>query len=63
MGSVKDLQNATRFLAEKRLTPVVSHVIHGLQNAEQGFELMQRGGQFGKIVINIGQTQTETAKL
>lgn len=63
MGSVKDLQDATRFLAEKRITPVVSHVIDGLQNAEQGFELMQHGGQFGKIVIRMGKTPAETAKL
>lgn len=63
MGSVKDLQDATRFLAERRITPIVSHVIDGLQNAQQGFELIERGGQFGKIVINMGQTQTETAKL
>lgn len=63
MGSVKDLQDATRFLAENKITPIVSHFIDGLQNAEQGFELMQRGGQFGKIVVNMGETQKEAAKL
>lgn len=63
MGSAKDLQDATHFLAENKITPIVSHILDGLQNAEQGFELMQRGGQFGKIVINMGETQTETAKL
>ena len=63
MGSVKDLQDATQFVAEKRITPIVSHVLDGLQSAEQGFELMQRGGQFGKIVIKMAETPIETARL
>lgn len=63
MGSVQDLRDATLFLAEKRITPVVSHVLDGLQSAEQGFELMQRGGQFGKIVIKMADTAAESAKL
>ncbi|KAG1827428.1 uncharacterized protein BJ212DRAFT_1565534 [Suillus subaureus] len=38
MGSLKDLTDATMF---------------GLEAAEEGFELMKRGDQFGKIVIRI----------
>ncbi|KAH9833073.1 uncharacterized protein C8Q71DRAFT_252086 [Rhodofomes roseus] len=53
MGSHKDLVDATAFLAEHRLVPIVSHVLDGLENAEQGFELISKGKQFGKVVIRI----------
>ncbi|KAH9930680.1 NAD(P)-binding protein [Fomitopsis serialis] len=53
MGSHKDLIDATKFMAEHRFVPIVSHVIDGLENAEQGFELISKGQQFGKVVIRI----------
>jgi D-arabinose 1-dehydrogenase-like Zn-dependent alcohol dehydrogenase len=53
MGSLKDLADATMFMSEHRIVPVVSHVLDGLEAAEEGFELMKRGDQFGKIVIRI----------
>ncbi|KAG2106766.1 uncharacterized protein F5147DRAFT_746199 [Suillus discolor] len=53
MGSLKDLTDATTFMSEHRIVPVVSHVLEGLEAAEEGFELMKRGDQFGKIVIRI----------
>ncbi|TFY64679.1 hypothetical protein EVJ58_g2458 [Rhodofomes roseus] len=53
MGSHKDLVDATAFLAQHRLVPIVSHVLDGLENAEQGFELISKGKQFGKVVIRI----------
>ncbi|KAJ6607588.1 hypothetical protein B0H10DRAFT_1817694 [Mycena sp. CBHHK59/15] len=53
MGSRQDMQDATKFLSEKGIIPVVSHVLSGLEAAEDGFNLMQKGEQFGKIVIQI----------
>lgn len=53
MGSVKDFIDATKFLSEQRIVPVVSHVLEGLEAAEEGYELLKRGDQFGKIVIKI----------
>ncbi|KAG2145067.1 hypothetical protein BD769DRAFT_1419676 [Suillus cothurnatus] len=53
MGSLKDLKDATTFVSEHRIVPVVSHVLEGLEAAEEGFELMKRGDQFGKIVVRI----------
>ena len=55
MGSRQDLINATHFLAEHKIVPIVSHVFSGLESAEEGFETMRRGDQFGKIVIRIPQ--------
>lgn len=63
MGSVKDLREATEFLAEKKITPVISHLLDGLESTEEGFELMQKGGQFGKIVIRMKEPEGATAKL
>ncbi|KAI1788391.1 NAD(P)-binding protein [Ganoderma leucocontextum] len=53
MGSHKDLIDATNFLAEHRIVPVVSHVLDGLESADKGFELLEDGSHFGKIVIRI----------
>ncbi|KAI0034537.1 NAD-P-binding protein [Vararia minispora EC-137] len=53
MGSHKDMLDATRFLEQHRIVPIVSHVLHGLEHAEEGFELMEQGAQFGKIVVKI----------
>jgi D-arabinose 1-dehydrogenase-like Zn-dependent alcohol dehydrogenase len=53
MGSRKDMKDATKYLEEHKIVPVVSHVLPGLEAAEEGFELMRTGQQFGKIVIKI----------
>ena len=53
MGSRQDLIDATEFLAQHRIIPHVFHVIDGLESAEEGFELIGRGDQFGKIVIRV----------
>ena len=53
MGSHKDLQDATNFIQEHRVKPIVSTVLNGLDEYEKGFEMMKRGDQFGKIVMNV----------
>jgi len=53
MGSIQDLRDATDFISKHRVVPVVSHVIEGLESAEQGFELLNKGDQFGKVVIRV----------
>jgi D-arabinose 1-dehydrogenase-like Zn-dependent alcohol dehydrogenase len=59
MGSKADLQAATDFIAQHRITPVVSRVLDGLENAEEGFELLARGDHFGKIVIKMDSSQSQ----
>ncbi len=67
MGSKADLQAATDFIAEHRITPVISRVLDGLENAGEGFELLARGDHFGKIVIRMDSDPScpegRTAKL
>jgi len=53
MGSRQDLINATDFLVQHRIVPIVSHVIDGLESAEEGFEILKQEKQFGKVVIKI----------
>ena len=53
MGSHKDLIDATNFLAEHRIVPIVSHVLDGLEAADEGFKLLEKGDHFGKIVIRV----------
>ena len=60
MGSHKDLIDATNFLAEHRIVPVVSQVLDGLESAEEGFRLLQEGSHFGKIVIRIPPDSPKT---
>lgn len=63
MGSRQDLIDATAFLDTHKITPVVSHVLPGLESAEQGFELLKSGEQFGKVVIRISDNQPQSSKL
>ena len=57
MGSKADLQAATDFIGQHRITPVVSHVIDGVERAEEGFELLIAGDRFGKVVIRMDSPQ------
>ncbi|KAJ7279663.1 hypothetical protein C8J57DRAFT_1303901 [Mycena rebaudengoi] len=59
MGSRKDMKDATNFLEEHKIVPVISHVLPGLEAAEEGFELMRTGQQFGKIVIKIQDVKVD----
>ena len=53
MGSQKDLEDATNFLAERKLVQVISHTVDGLESIEKGFEILEKGEQFGKVVLKI----------
>ncbi|KAJ4480089.1 NAD-P-binding protein [Lentinula aciculospora] len=62
MGSTQDLRDATKFLSKHKIIPVVSQVVYGLENAEKGFEMLESGMQFGKVVIEIGNDDNRIAK-
>jgi hypothetical protein len=53
MGSHKDLVDATAFLSEKKIVPVISHIFDGFEAAEEAFDLVKSGDQFGKVIIKI----------
>ncbi|KAJ3515056.1 hypothetical protein NMY22_g14548 [Coprinellus aureogranulatus] len=54
MGSEKDLKDATAFVSKHRIVPVVSDVLQGFESAQEGFDLIERGDHFGKIVLKLG---------
>jgi zinc-binding alcohol dehydrogenase/oxidoreductase len=52
MGSPADFTAMTEFVTRKGMHPVISEVFP-LDRVNDAFALMERGGQFGKIVISI----------
>ncbi|KAJ6537738.1 hypothetical protein B0H19DRAFT_1003457 [Mycena capillaripes] len=59
MGSCADLVAATAFLTQHKIVPVVAAVLPGLEAAEKGFEMMEKGSQFGKIVVKVGEGEVK----
>lgn len=53
LGSQLDLIDATNFIAQHQIRPIISEYLDGLDNAPKGFELLQQGNQMGKIVVKI----------
>lgn len=53
LGTRRDFIDSVEFIKEKKIVPVVSHVLNGLDSAQQGFDLLQNGDHFGKIVIKV----------
>lgn len=53
MGSPADWEAMTALVTQQKLRPVVSEAFP-LARASEAFALMERGGQFGKIVVQCG---------
>jgi len=41
------------FVAEHKIKPVVSQVWAGLESAEEAFNVIKAGAQFGKLVLSL----------
>lgn len=54
MGSPRDWEAMTDFVTRERVKPAVSAAF-SLDRAAEAFALMERGGQFGKIVVRIAE--------
>ena len=66
MGSRQEFKAMIEFVNAKKITPVVSRVVNGLDNLEginSLFEDMKNGTQFGKLVIEIAQDRNGSSKL
>ncbi len=61
MGSKNEFGNMVRFVAEHKIRPVVHKSYNGLQRAEEAFDEMKNGTQFGKLVILL--TEESLSKL
>lgn len=56
MGSRKEFHDMVAFVGEKKIVPVVSRTVRGLDNLREIdtlFDDMKNGSQFGKLVIEV----------
>jgi zinc-binding alcohol dehydrogenase/oxidoreductase len=53
MGSLAEFKEAVKFIAQHQIHPVVHSVFKGLNEAEDAFQIMVNGSQFGKLVIDL----------
>jgi NADPH:quinone reductase-like Zn-dependent oxidoreductase len=61
MGSKKEFKDMVKFVKEKKIRPVISRVVKGLDNLDgidSLFEDMKNGKQFGKLVIDFSSDST-----
>jgi D-arabinose 1-dehydrogenase-like Zn-dependent alcohol dehydrogenase len=56
MGSRKEFADMVQFVREKKIKPVVSRSVHGLdvEKIDGLFEDMKSASQFGKLVVTLG---------
>jgi D-arabinose 1-dehydrogenase-like Zn-dependent alcohol dehydrogenase len=52
MGNADDWAAMLAFVAEHQIKPIVSETFT-FEDAPAAFDLMEQGGQFGKIVVTI----------
>jgi D-arabinose 1-dehydrogenase-like Zn-dependent alcohol dehydrogenase len=57
MGSRKEFADMVQFVKEKKMKPVVSRSVYGLdiEKIETLFEDIKNASQFGKLVVILGQ--------
>ena len=53
MGSVRDVSDMLRLVAGSKLRPIVDRVVP-LEEAAAALRLLDAGGQFGKVVVDVG---------
>jgi D-arabinose 1-dehydrogenase-like Zn-dependent alcohol dehydrogenase len=64
MGSLAEFKEAVSFIDKHQIVPVVHTVLPGLDKIEDGFQLMDKAGQFGKICVAIaGSSSSSSSKL
>ncbi|KAG8911082.1 hypothetical protein FRC00_007099 [Tulasnella sp. 408] len=57
LGSQKELEEATQFIAQHKIKPIISEIIEGLDDANKAFDLLQKGTVMGKIVVRISSPE------
>jgi D-arabinose 1-dehydrogenase-like Zn-dependent alcohol dehydrogenase len=65
MGSREEFRQMVRFIGDNKLRPVISRTVHGLDNLSAIDELfldMRNGLQFGKLVIDVDDSNGKSAQ-
>jgi D-arabinose 1-dehydrogenase-like Zn-dependent alcohol dehydrogenase len=63
MGSRKEFKDMVDFIKKKKIKPVISRTVQGIENLDgiNGlFDDMNSGTQFGKLVIEIARDSNES---
>lgn len=63
MGSRKEFNDMVDFVNAQKIRPVVSRVVHGIDNLkdiDSLFDDMKQGSQFGKLVIQVAGSGNES---
>ncbi|KAK2742737.1 hypothetical protein FQN55_007678 [Onygenales sp. PD_40] len=63
MGSRKEFKDMVNFVREHKVKPIISRTVKGIDNIkeiDELFEDMKRGSQFGKLVIEIASSGTDS---
>lgn len=66
MGSRKEFKDMVAFVNEKKIKPVLSRTVKGIENLKEIdglFDEMKEGKQFGKLVIELGGEGAVGSKL
>lgn len=66
MGSRKEFKEMVEFVDQKKIRPVVSRVVKGIDSIEEIdglFDEMKTGSQFGKLVIEITREGSSSSRL
>lgn len=53
MGSLAEFKEAVAFVGKHKLRPVIHKTVPSLDQAEDAFQAMKNGEQFGKLVVRI----------
>ncbi|KAJ3108525.1 hypothetical protein HDU97_000807 [Phlyctochytrium planicorne] len=53
MGSLEEFNDMAKFIEKNKIKPTIAGVFDGLKNAEKAFDVMRRGTQFGKLLIDL----------
>ena len=66
MGSRKEFREMVAFVAKEKIRPVVSKIMIGgllnLEGIDELFDDMKTGKQFGKLVLQMSQSESGNAK-
>jgi D-arabinose 1-dehydrogenase-like Zn-dependent alcohol dehydrogenase len=62
MGSRKEFADMVQFVREKKIRPIVSRSVHGLdvEKIDGLFEDMKSYSQFGKLVVTLGEGEAKS---
>ncbi|KAG0150855.1 hypothetical protein CROQUDRAFT_37612 [Cronartium quercuum f. sp. fusiforme G11] len=63
MGSLLEFKQMVEFIGKHQIRPVVFKTLSGFEAVEEGFEIINKGEQFGKVVVVISHERPTSPRL